>query len=138
MFGDLLGAAEKPLGGASASDLQDAAQEHLGGLDSREIVNHLLGMVPSLPDDARAELAQTVLGALGQNGTDESAVQDAGVATDDAKNGDPDALNALLQHAASDPGSLKDAAVSYITNNPQLLQQFAPRLMQGILGRLGG
>jgi hypothetical protein len=137
MFGDLLGAAEKLLGGASAGDLQDAAQEHVGGLDSREIVNHLLGMVPNLPDDARAELAQTVLGALGQNGTDESAVQDAGVATDDAKAGDPDALNALLQHAAGDPASLKDAAVSYITNNPQLLAQYAPKLMQGILGRLG-
>jgi hypothetical protein len=79
-----------------------------------------------------------VLGALGQNGTSENDVADAGVPTDDAKNGDPDALSALLQHAAGDPGSLKDAAVSYITNNPQLLQQYAPRLMQGILGRLGG
>jgi hypothetical protein len=138
MFGDFLGAAEKLLGGASADDLQGAAQEHVGGLDSREIVNHLLGMVPNLPDDARAQLAQTVLGALGQNGTDESAVQDAGVATDDAKNGDPDAVNALLQHAASDPGSLKDAAVSYITNNPQIVAQYAPKFMQGILGRLGG
>ena len=118
-------------------NLLGAAEEHLGGLDSREIVNHLLGMVPNMPDDARAELAQTVLGALGQNGTDESTVADAGVATEDAKNGDPDALNALLQHAASDPASLKDAAVTYITNNPQLLQQYAPGLMQGILGRLG-
>ena len=138
MFGDLLGAAEKLLGSGSTDDLQAAAEEHLGGLDSGEIVNHLLGMVPNLPDDARSELAQTVLGALGQNGTSESDVQDAGVPTDDAKNGDPDALSALLQHAASDPGSLKDAAVSYITNNPQLLQQYAPKLMQGILGRLGG
>jgi hypothetical protein len=138
MFGDLLGAAEKLLGGSSPADLQSAAEDHLGGLDSSEIVNHLIGMVPNLPDDARAELAQTVLGALGQNGSSESDVADAGVPTDDAKNGDPDALSALLQHAASDPGSLKDAAVSYITNNPQLLQQYAPRLMQGILGRLGG
>jgi hypothetical protein len=138
MFGDIMGEAEKLLGGSSAGDLQSAAEEHLGGLDSGEVVNHLIGMVPNLPDDARAELAQTVLGALGQNGTSESDVQAAGVATDDAKNGDPNALSALLQHAAGDPGSLKDAAVSYITNNPQLLQQFAPRLMQGILGRLGG
>ena len=138
MFGDLLGDAEKLLGGSSAGDLQAAAEEHLGGLGAGDVVNHLLGMVPNLPDDARAELAQTVLGALGKNGTSENDVQDAGVPTDDAKNGDPDALGALLQHAASDPASLKDAAVSYITNNPQLVQQYAPRLMQGILGRLGG
>jgi hypothetical protein len=121
MFGDILGAAEA----------------HLGGLDSREIVNHLLGMVPNMPDEARAGLAQTVLGALGQNGTDESTVQDAGVATDDAKNGDPDALSALLQHAASDPASLKEAAIAYATSHPELLKQYAPNLMQGILGRLG-
>jgi hypothetical protein len=138
MFGDIMGAAEKLLGGASADDLQSAAQDHVGNLDSREIVNHLLGMVPNLPDGARGQLAQTVLGALGRNGTAESAVQDAGVATNDAKDGDPDAVNALLQHAASDPGSLKDAAVSYITNNPQLVAQYAPKFMQGILGRLGG
>jgi hypothetical protein len=138
MFGDLFGEAEKLLGGTSSGDLQAAAEEHLGGLGTGDVVNHLLGMVPNLSDDARAELAQTVLGALGQNGTSESDVQDAGVSTDDAKNGDPDALGALLQHAASDPASLKDAAVSYVTNNPQLLQKFAPGLMQGILGRLGG
>jgi hypothetical protein len=138
MFGDLFGEAEKLLGGTSSGDLQAAAEEHLGGLGTDDVVNHLLGMVPNLSDDARAELAQTVLGALGQNGTSESDVQDAGVPTDDAKNGDPDALGALLQHAASDPASLKDAAVSYVTNNPQLLQKFAPGLMQGILGRLGG
>jgi len=138
MFGDLLGEAEKLLGTTSASDLQAAAEAHLGGLDSGEIVNHLIGMVPNLPDGAAAELAQTVLGALGQNGSSESDAQDAGVPTDDAKTGDPAAVGALLQHAASDPASLKDAAVSFITNNPQLLQQYAPGLMQGILGRLGG
>jgi hypothetical protein len=137
MFGDIMGSAEKLLGAGSTDDLQAAAADHVGGLDSNEIVNHLLGMVPNLPDGARAELAQTVLGALGQNGKSESDVQNAGVATDDAKNGDPEAVGALLQHAASDPASLKDAAIAYVTKNPQLIRQYAPGLMQGILGRLG-
>src|SRR5271154_614040 len=126
MFGDLLGAAEKLLGNASAGDLQNAAEEHVGGLDPSELVNHLISMVPNLPDGARSQLAGTILGALGQNGTTEGDVQDAGVPTSDAKNGDPAALGALLEHAASDPSSLKDAAVSYITNNPQLIKQYAP------------
>jgi hypothetical protein len=94
-------------------------------------------MVPNLPDDARAQLAHTVLGALGKNGASESAVQAAGVPTDDAKNGDPAAVGALLEHAAGNPSSLKDAAISYVTSNPQLIQKFAPGLMQGILGKLG-
>jgi hypothetical protein len=138
MFGDLLGTAEKMLGEAAPGDLQNAAEQHVGGLDPGELVNHLIGMVPNLPDGARSELAGTVLGALGQNGKSESDVQDAGVPTDDAKSGDPAALGALLEHAASDPSSLKDAAVSYITNNPQLIRQYAPSLLQGILGKLGG
>ncbi|HEY5348182.1 MAG TPA: hypothetical protein VIJ64_00540 [Candidatus Lustribacter sp.] len=137
MFGDLLGAAGKLLGGTSPGDLQAAASDHVGGLDPSELVNHLIGMVPNLPDDARSQLAHTVLGALGKNGTAEGDVQAAGVPTDDAKNGDPAALGALLEHAKSDPGSLKDAAISYVTSNPQLIQKFAPGLMQGILGKLG-
>jgi hypothetical protein len=102
MFGDLLGAAEKLLGGSSSGDLQSAAEEHLGGLDQNAIVDHLAGMVPNLPDGARQEVEQ------------------------------------LLKDAENDPSSLKGAAVSYITSNPQLVQQFAPGLMQGILARLGG
>jgi hypothetical protein len=137
MFGDLLGAAEKMLGAASPGDVHDAAREHVGNLGSSELVDHLIGMVPNLPDAARSELATTVLGALGQNGKSEDAVADAGVPTEDAKSGDPQALTQLLQHAASDPSSLKDAAVSYITSNPQLIAQYAPKLLAGILGRLG-
>lgn len=137
MFGDLFGQAEKLLGGASAGDLQNAAAQHVGGLDAGELVNHFINMVPDLPAGARSELASTVLGALGQNGTSEADVQDAGVPTDDAKSGDPAALGALLEHATSDPSSLKDAAVAYITKNPQLIQQYAPKLLQGVLGRLG-
>lgn len=137
MFGDLMGAAEKLLGNASTGDLQAAAEQHVGSLDSSELVNHFISMVPNLPDGARSQLASTVLGALGQNGKSEGDVQDAGVPTEDAKSGEPAALGALLEHAASDPSSLKDAAVQYITANPQLIQQYAPRLLAGILGRLG-
>ncbi len=138
MFGDLFGAAEKMLANASPGDVQDAAEQHVSSLPTGELVNHLLGMIPNLPDAARSELASTVLGALGQNGTSEAAVAGAGVPTDDAKDGNPAALSSLVQHASSnDPSSLKDAAISFISNNPQLIQQYAPKLIQGILGRLG-
>jgi hypothetical protein len=136
MFGDLLGAAEKLLGNTSPGQLEDATTSHVNGLDTGELVNHFISMVPNLPDGARSQLANTVLGALGHNGTSEGDVQDAGVPTGDAKGGDQAALGALLEHAASDPSSLKDAAISYIPNNPQFIQQYAPKLLEGILGRL--
>ena len=138
MFGDLLGQAENMLATASPGDVQDAAQQHVSSLPAGELVDHLLGMIPNLPDGARSELASTVLGALGQNGAGEAAVQDAGVPTSDAKAGDPGAVSALVQHAsANDPSSLESAAVSFISKNPQLIQQYAPTFLQGILGRLG-
>ncbi|MBV8727844.1 MAG: hypothetical protein JO233_08660 [Candidatus Eremiobacteraeota bacterium] len=42
----------------------------------------------------------------------------------------------LVSQLQSSPGGAKDAVVSFITNNPQVLQHFAPSFAQGILSRL--
>jgi hypothetical protein len=106
-------------------------------LPAGDLVNHLIGMVPNLPDDARSELASTVLGALGQNGSSPSDVADAGVPVEDAQHGDHAALGALLEHATQNPDALRDAAVSYIKNNPGLIEQYAPAPLKGILSQFG-
>ena len=139
MFENLMGAASKLLGGAGVSQeqVQGAVADHVGGLDAGDLVNHLIGMVPNLPDGARTQLASTVMGALGQNGSAASDVEAAGVPVESAMSGDHAALGALLEHAASDPSSLKDAAISYIQNNPQLVQQYAPDLIKGVLSKFG-
>ena len=140
MFENLLGAASKMFGGSgdtTQEQVQSAIASHIGGLDSGNLVNHLVGMVPNLPDGARTSLASTVMGALGQNGAAPSDVEAAGVPVEGAMNGDHAALGALLEHARSDPSSLKDAAVSYITNNPQIVQQYAPDLIKGVLSKFG-
>ncbi len=43
----------------------------------------------------------------------------------------------LISQIQSDPGGAKDAVVSFIKNNPQVLQHFAPDFAQGILSKLG-
>ncbi len=141
MFDNLLGVAKSLLGssgaGVSTDQVAGAVADHVGGLDATELVNHLTGMIPNLPDNVRSELASTVVGALGQAGTSANDVSAAGVPVTDALSGDHAALGALLQQATSNPAGLKDAAVQFISNNPQLVQQYAPALLQGVLGKLG-
>lgn len=45
-------------------------------------------------------------------------------------------LMGLLNQQGSNPQGLQGALVSVITNNPQILQHFAPDFAKGILGNL--
>ena len=42
----------------------------------------------------------------------------------------------LAEQVRSNPSGAKDAVVSFIKNNPQVLQHFAPSFAQGILSKL--
>jgi len=45
-------------------------------------------------------------------------------------------LMSVVSQNSSNPQGLKQAAISLITNNPQVLQQFAPDFAKGILNRI--
>ena len=45
-------------------------------------------------------------------------------------------LMGLVSQHGSNPQGLKDEAISLISSNPQILQQFEPDFAKGILGRL--
>lgn len=47
------------------------------------------------------------------------------------------AISGLISQNQGNPQGLKDAAISYIKNNPQVLTHFAPPFAQGILSRIG-
>jgi hypothetical protein len=141
VFDNLLGAAKSLLGGAggdaSAEQVAGAVSDHIGSLDSGDLVGHFIGMIPNLPDGARTQLASTVMNALGNAGSSANSVADAGVPVASAMSGDHAALGALLEHATSNPQGLKDAAIQYISNNPQIVQQYAPELLKGVLSKFG-
>ena len=90
MFGDLLGAAEHLLGGVSAQDVGDVTADHVASMDAGSLVQHLVGSLGNLSDDAQ------------------------------------------------NPEALKGAVVSFVQQNPQILQQFAPEFLKGILSKLSG
>ncbi|MDQ6825762.1 MAG: hypothetical protein M3Z14_01000 [Candidatus Eremiobacteraeota bacterium] len=55
----------------------------------------------------------------------------------DGQGGLAQQLSGIISEKQTDPAGLKDAAVNFIKNNPQVLAHFAPPFAQGLLGRLG-
>jgi hypothetical protein len=106
--------------GADPADLEQAASDHLGGMDVGELVGHLTQSVQNMDGGAVGNLVQSLTGALGQSGTGSTDV------------------GTLIQEAAQNPGALKDAAVDFIKNNPDAIQQFTPDFAKGLLAKLTG
>ncbi len=120
---------------AAPGQVESAAAEHVGTMDSGELGGHLADTAQNLNTGQLGQLAQSLLGALGNHGQSEAAVQDAGVATGAAQSGDMNAVTALIAHAEQNPAALKDAAVDFIKNNPQTVEQFAPDFLKGIISK---
>ncbi len=103
------------------------------------------------------EIEGMVQSALGGNANPQAvgdaagahvATMDAGelsghlqTAADNARQGgDEDVaqqIESMIARGQADPTALKTAAVDFIRNNPQVLQQFAPPFARGILSKLG-
>ncbi len=120
---------------AKPDEVENAASDHVSGMDSSELVDHLSASAQNMDAGTLGSLATSLLGALTAHGHDESQVQDAGIATGDARNGDLGAVTGLIEHAEHNPGALKDAAVDFIKNNPQAVEQLTPDFLKGLLAK---
>ncbi len=125
-------------GGASSEQVGAAAADHVQSLDTGELASHLLQGAQNMESGQLGSLATSLLGALGNHGHDEAAVQDAGISTTAAQAGDGDAVSALIAHAQEHPEALKDAAIDFIKSNPQVVEQFAPDFLKGIIAKIAG
>jgi hypothetical protein len=132
-----LGGLLSAFSGAQPEQVQAAAADHVQGMDAGQLADHLTDSAQNMNSGQLGALATSLLGALGNHGQDQSAVQDAGVSTADAQAGDGNAVTALIEHAQQNPAALKDAALDFIKNNPGAVQQFAPDFLKGILSKFG-
>jgi hypothetical protein len=124
--------------GAAPDQVQSAAADHVGSLDTSQLASNLTDSARNLNSGQLGALATSLLGALSNHGHDEATIQDAGVSTAAAQAGDTDSVTALIAHAQQNPAALKDAAVDFIKNNPQAVEQFAPDFLKGILSKFSG
>lgn len=98
-----------------------ATQAMSGQLDSSTVGQALSDHLNTVDNDQLGDHLQTAASNLQANGQGDIAQQ----------------LEGLASQIASNPSGVKESVVSLITNNPQLLQQFAPEFVQGIASKLG-
>lgn len=104
------------------NNLQNIMQQVTGGnADSAAVGQAATDHVSSMDSGELTQHMQTAADNLDQNGQGGLAGQ----------------LSGIISERHSDPQGLKDAAVSFIKNNPQVLAHFAPSFAQGLLGRMG-
>jgi hypothetical protein len=108
------------------------------GMDADQLADHLKNSIPNMDSASLGGLAQSVMTALSAHGHDESTINDSGVNTAAAQSGDAGSVMDLISHAQQNPGALKDAAMNFIRDNPQAVQQFTPDFLKGIVGKLTG
>jgi hypothetical protein len=92
-----------------------------GNLDSSQVSQAVSDHVNTVNDDQLSDHLQTAASNLQQNGQDDLAQQVTG----------------LVEQISSNPSGARDTIVSFVTNNPSVLQHFAPEFAQGITSRLG-
>lgn len=137
-FLDNIGGLLKQFSGAAPDDVSAAAAGHVEGMDADQLATHLTQSVSSMDGSQLGQLATSLLGALDNHGQDAAAVDAAGVSTGAATSGDANAVADLIAHAQQNPAALKDAALDFIKNNPQAVQQFTPDFLKGIVAKFTG
>lgn len=102
-------------------ELEGMAQKLMSGdLDPQAVGDAAAQHVNSMDASELQQHAQTAADNAQQNGNTGLAQQ----------------LYGLVQQYQSNPEGLKGEVVSLISNNPQILQQFAPEFAQKVLGSL--
>ena len=141
-FFDNLGKMAADFGGASPAQAADAASQHVQNMDDGELAGHLTQSLPNMSQSTLSGLGQQLLSTFtnhaGFGGDANGATQEAGVSQAAVAAGEPGAVGMLLQFAQNHPGILPSAASDFVKNDPGVIAQFAPGLLQGIMGRLGG
>lgn len=102
-------------------EFEGMAQKLLSGeIDPQAVTDAAAQHVNSMDASELQQHAQTAADNAQQSGNEGLAQQ----------------LSSLVQQYQSNPEGLKSEIVSLISNNPQVLQQFAPAFAQKILGSL--
>jgi hypothetical protein len=100
---------------------EDMAQKLVSGdIDPQAVGDAAAEHVNSMDASEVQQHAQTAADNAQQNGNEGLAQQ----------------LTSLVQQYQSNPEGLKGELVTLISNNPQVIQQFAPEFAQKILGSL--
>ncbi len=100
--------------------------------------NEISGLIEQFTGGANSDQAQQAASDHVQSMDDTQVQQHLQTAADNAQSSGDTGVASMISSVLSGGGAgdLKSRAIDLITNNPQVLQHFAPEFAQGILGRI--
>ena len=102
--------------------IENAIKQATGGnIDPAQLASAVESHLGSLDDGELAGHLQTAAGNAQQQGQGDVARQIVG----------------LVEQLHQNPDDARSAIVSFVRNNPQILQHFAPEFAQGVLSKFG-
>jgi hypothetical protein len=141
-FDNLSKAASDLFGSITPQQASQAAGDHVQDMEPNELANHLQQSVGTMDTSSLAALGQQLLSTFtshaSYSGDGAQAAQEAGTSAEVVAQGSPQAVAAVIDYAKSNPQVLQEAASAFMQRNPEALQQLAPQLLQGIMGRIRG
>jgi hypothetical protein len=128
------------LGNFQPADVAQAASDHVSQMDPNELAGHLQQSVGTMDQSSLMTLGQHLLQQCMGGGSGDAAqvTQNAGTTPDAVSSGSPNAISSLIEYCKSNPAVLQAATTALAQRNPEALQQMAPGLISGIMGRLTG
>ncbi|MDP9017983.1 MAG: hypothetical protein M3N19_06670 [Candidatus Eremiobacteraeota bacterium] len=101
-------------------DIGSMIQEVTGGGNAESLAQAAEQHLGSMAPEEVTQHLQTAAGNASQNGQPDVAQE----------------IQGMIANKQVDPEGLKNAAISYIKSNPQVLTHFAPAFAQGLLNRV--
>ncbi|GAC1388609.1 MAG: hypothetical protein NVSMB31_02880 [Vulcanimicrobiaceae bacterium] len=101
-------------------DIGSMIQQVVGGGSTEGLEQAARDHIGSMAPEEVTQHLQTAAASASQNGQNDVAQE----------------IQGMIARKQVDPEGLKDAAISYIKSNPEMLTHFAPSFAQGILNRV--
>lgn len=140
-FDNLTRMASSLLGNVSPEQATQAASDHVADTDPNELAGHLQSSLGTMDASQVGALGQRLLETFtahpSYQGDGAQAAAEAGTSEAEVASGSPNAVASLIDYARQHPEVLQAASTAFVQRNPEALQQLAPELLSGIMGRLG-
>lgn len=124
-------------GNHASAEVVEAAEKFISKMDENDLATAIEQSEQTMSADGRSLLVEAIFDAFRQRGeSSEDAAEGAGTSLEAIARGDGDAVRALLAYARGNPGLLKEAAIGFVEERPQLAAELPPALTSGIAAKL--
>jgi hypothetical protein len=124
-------------GNYASAEVIDAAEKFISKMDEADVAAAIARSEQTMSAGGRTLLVEAIFDAFRARGeSSEDAAEGAGTTLEAIRTANSQALRALMEYARANAGLLKEAAIVLIEKHPEVVDQLAPELADGIAARL--